>query len=143
MLALLLSLFDELFGELSGRANVNLLNDRHTLCEQRHLLLSHFFENGDTAWWIDKLLTVHAVKELLDSISLLKFVEAHNRFLPCGVKGFKFGLVRGDDIFVESIQLGMLCLIPLLILNTVLNKELIDLRLEKEGNVDKVVSEFV
>ena len=44
---------------------------------------------------------------------------------------------------MEAIEIGMLCLVSLLILDSVLDKKLIDLGFKEEGDVDKVVSQFV
>ena len=44
---------------------------------------------------------------------------------------------------MELVKLDMLLLISLLILDTVLDQELVNLRLEQKGDIDQVFAQFV
>lgn len=44
---------------------------------------------------------------------------------------------------MELVKLDMLLLISLLILDTILDQELVNLRLEQKGNVDEIFAQFV
>ena len=129
LLQFLLLGLNELLCKLCWRADLDGLNYRHALVEKCHLFFSHLLEDLNTAWRVHKLLTVHAVKELLDCIGLFQLVELDNGFFPGCVKLFKFSLVWSDYILMELIKISMLYLVPLLVFHTILDKKLIDLRL--------------
>ena len=143
MLEFLLLTLDELLSELCGRANIDLFNDRHSLVEEGHLLLLHLSEDLNAGRWIHKLFTVHAIQELPDRVSLLKFVELDDGFFPGGIQLLKLGLIRRYNIFMETVQISVLCCIPCRILLSILNQQLVDLRLKHESNVNEIFSELV
>lgn len=93
MLQLFLLLLDKFLSELGWWASLNRLHNRHALLEQSHLLLFHLIENGDSARRVDELLAIHAIKEALDGIALLQFVESHDGFFPHGVQVFELRLI--------------------------------------------------
>ena len=107
------------------------------------MLLLHILEDGNARRWIDELLTIHAVEELLDSVGLLQLVELGHGFFPGGVERLEFGLIRRYNLLVELVQIRVLSSVPRLILHTILDKKLINLWLEHERNVDQVFAQLV
>jgi hypothetical protein len=82
----------------------------------------HFVEDGDPAWWIDKLLAVHSSQALLDGVLLFEFMEPNHTFFPDSIVILKLLLVALDDCIIERIVLLMLLLVPFLILLFVVYK---------------------
>ena len=107
------------------------------------MLLLHILEDGNARRWIDELLTIHAVEELLDSVGLLQLVELGHGFFPGGVERLEFGLIRRYNLLVELVQIRVLSSVPRLILHTILDKKFINLWLEHERNIDQVLTQLV
>ena len=107
------------------------------------MLLLHLLEDGNARRRIDELLTIHAVEEFLNSISLLQLVELGHGFFPGCVERLELGLIRRYNLLVELVQIRVLRSVPRLILHTILDKKLINLWLEHERNVDQVFAQLV
>jgi hypothetical protein len=79
--------------EMCRSANIQLLNDLHSLVEKCKLFLLNLFENRDTALGVNKFHAVHLIEELYNSVLLFQLLETHHRFFPVVVMDLKLFFV--------------------------------------------------
>jgi len=124
-------------------AYVELLDDLHSLVEERELLLLNFFEDSDSGLRVNELHAVHFVQESLNRVLLFQLLEPDHGLLPIVIVDLELLFVFNHDIIVEDIAFNVLLGVLQLVTFFEINHNLIDHRLKLKRNVDQLISELV